>query len=76
MYIQNRGLRQCVFFVESCPGSKRHRKAWSARDYDKLIACADPDTAVENYLTVLKETGAGLQEVNLLAWQDVDFKGL
>ena len=56
---------------------KRYRKAWSDRDYDKLITYAnDPDTAVENYLTILKETGAGQQEVNLLAWQDVDLEGL
>jgi len=45
---------------------KKHKRERSAKDYDKLIACADPDTA--DYPTVLKETGAGLQEVNLLAW--------
>ena len=60
--------------IEFFPATRKKRKRErSGKDYDKLIACADPDTA--DYLTVLKETGAGLQEVNLLAWQDVDFEG-
>lgn len=54
------------------PVEKRLKYVPSPEDIEKVIAQADPDT--QDYLTVIRETMARMNEVNRLTWDDVNLK--
>ncbi|MBF0620918.1 MAG: site-specific integrase [Magnetococcales bacterium] len=56
--------------MESLPIEKKIKYVPSAKDVDRVIAVADPDT--QDYLWTIRETMARVSEVNQLIWDDID----
>lgn len=59
--------------IEFFPVEKKVKYVPSNEDIDKVIAEADPDT--QDYLKVIQETMARVNEINRLLWEDVNLEG-
>ncbi|MBF0481646.1 MAG: site-specific integrase [Desulfovibrionaceae bacterium] len=65
-------IKNPVTGLSSYPVDKQRRYSPPYEDILKIISTADEDTA--DYLTILKDTLARVNEINKLTWDDVDFK--
>jgi integrase len=59
--------------IDFLPMEKKVKYVPPSEDIDKIIAVADPDT--QDYLWVIRDTMARVNEVNWLTWDDVSLEG-